>query len=327
MISGGVGGTFHIGYTPDHPGQHWFDFVYKNIWTNGPYCLRVLGTQDYCPDYPYIGKERRAYEGVEVDIENKENEISGEPQEIEKTDQDKEKEKEKMQLQMRIVELDKEIQAMQEIKPSEYEELRNQAIVDSREKLYAKLDFITYTFRESDGSALLGINSAGGNSSKFTIVLNGVELIEPDIIDHQDGTYSTTQIVIENENLIEIKYEEKTLAGFPIRFYQPKDSISEANENQYNMLVKELKARKEKEVEPLKKELVNLIQKKRENKAKTHRRKSSKLEKVDMWEQFAAKNKESSSSELQVPDRINRNSGSNPNKLSLGPWGQKNQKT
>jgi hypothetical protein len=55
MISNGA---YHVGFTPSAGGQHWFDFTYKGVWANEPFCLSIKNKVNKVPDHPYTGASR-----------------------------------------------------------------------------------------------------------------------------------------------------------------------------------------------------------------------------------------------------------------------------
>jgi hypothetical protein len=65
---------------------------------------------------------------------------------------------------------------------------------------------------------------------------------------------------VENENEIDVKYNGSAITGFPIRFLQPKlPSFEERTEQVFQSLIEELKHKKEKETEKLRKVISSLI--------------------------------------------------------------------
>lgn len=112
---------FHVGFTPEHPGQHWCDFQYKGNWLNTqPYCLSILGPTNSCPEYPYSGREKREHEGNPT-ISDAENDAKAAAHEESLSEGDKEKERERERerekLNQKIQELEKEIQTILEVTP------------------------------------------------------------------------------------------------------------------------------------------------------------------------------------------------------------------
>jgi hypothetical protein len=51
-------GAHHIGFTPVVGGQYWFDFTFKGIWVNEPFCLPIKNKTNQVPDHPYTAAAR-----------------------------------------------------------------------------------------------------------------------------------------------------------------------------------------------------------------------------------------------------------------------------
>jgi len=56
-IMGGERGNFHIGFTPNSPGQYWLDFIFKGALANEPFLLPVKDATNKVPPHPeYTGR-------------------------------------------------------------------------------------------------------------------------------------------------------------------------------------------------------------------------------------------------------------------------------
>lgn len=112
---------FHVGFTPEQPGQHWCDFQYKGNWLNTqPYCLSILGPTNTCPEYHYTGREKRDHDGKPSDSDHDHDSKTMHPDEHlseGEKEKEREREKEREKMNQKIQVLEKEIHALLEITP------------------------------------------------------------------------------------------------------------------------------------------------------------------------------------------------------------------
>lgn len=57
-IMGGTGGSYHVGFKPTDPGQHWVELCWRGTWANEPFLLPVKDKSGKVPDFPYKGSVR-----------------------------------------------------------------------------------------------------------------------------------------------------------------------------------------------------------------------------------------------------------------------------
>lgn len=299
MVSGGISGSFHVGFTPDQPGQHWIDFRLKDEWAAQPYCLKIIGgTGNSCPDYPYTGKEK--LEGATGDDGAKD---SIDDSHIgEKDEREKETDSEREKLLQKIQSLEKEIQAALELTSAEQAALKAQARASASDTLYLALDSIEYTL-QADNDLKLSVTI-----NKKEVSLNGQDSYEA-LQSHEEpvrkgeGVVHVVQQVIENENEADVKYqlpesvnatlEWTALPGFPVKFtHRSYPSLDTRADQAFQVLVDEAKHKKEKDIEPLRKELSALLQRKRDEDRVyfLERKKQASNSQVYMWEKLSQEN-------------------------------------